>query len=109
MADRSSVSPQQTNPFTAILRMTWLMIGPVAAGISIFFLAVEATGPSWIDAAVALSLLGTLVARYVDIVFFRGETADGRVATTTDFWRYAAMLTAAVGAAWAIAHGSRLI
>jgi hypothetical protein len=45
-----------------------------------------------------------LALRYLDIRYFNGRTASGKVATMVHWRRYAVILTGVAAALWALAH-----
>ena len=111
MANRrgdTSASPQQTNPFTVLLRIAWMVGGPAVAGLLILIMVANEEASVWRDVAIGIAVSIAVAARYLDIAFFRGETADGEPATMQHFWRYAVKLLVAVGVAWALVRGWRM-
>jgi len=107
MVDRSqtSSSPQLTNPFAPLLRIYWLLAGHFIAGIFVFMIGAQSAGHlSWRDAAVGGAVVTVLIARYVDIAYLKGDTADGQPATMQHFWRHALKIVVGALAGWAMAH-----
>lgn len=108
MADRlqsPSSSPQVSNPLAGLLRITWMLGGHFAAGMSVFMIAAQSSGHlSWRDVVLAVSVVMVLIARYLDIAHFKGDTADGQPATMRHFRSHALKLIIGASAGWAIAH-----
>lgn len=98
-------SDYQRPVFAELCRMTWLAFGPlgvVFSGVSIWSL------PPWTYSRLDWIFWGiaTLVvlARFVEIRFFRGTTTENKPATMSDWWRYTAKFTLFAVALWVLAQ-----
>jgi len=88
-----------------LIRFAWMAV----ANMAIFFAAMNvmqapAMSVSWGDWAIIAAVLLSVVARYLDIRFFAGETADGDPATMTDWRRHIVLIVVVGAAALAVAH-----
>ena len=101
-------TPERHDPVGGcLLRVFWLMLGNVALLTSAYGIVEDSAailGPAdllyW---SVAALLLG---ARYADIRYFQGRTADGRPASMAHWRRYAAVLAVVSTAIWLAAHAA---
>ena len=59
---------------------------------------------SALDAVYWLLVALVLAARYADIRYFKGTTAEGKPSTLEDWRRYAFILVLVAGVAWLIVH-----
>lgn len=96
---------QNTSLFGAALRLTWMILGYAAMGILAMIIAVDSQGTfTWRDIAIACVAILIIVARYVDITRYHGQTAEGAPATMDNFKRYAVKVALGTPAAWGAAH-----
>jgi hypothetical protein len=90
--------------------MTWMAVGPVSAIALLFLIGTGSRAElSSYDLALALAVMVAVIARWVDIAHFRGDTAEGQPATMRHFGSYSLRLVVGVGAIWALVHGSALL
>jgi hypothetical protein len=101
--ERISPQPEYQNPAGCLTRIFWMMIGNCAlllAAVSVQ----RSAGWSIADAALWL-IVGLLIgARYLDIVRFKGTTADGAPATMAHLKRYVLLVLVAGAALWGAAR-----
>jgi len=109
------LSPQSGSPQQhlsgCLTRVCWMVFGNGALLITALLIAKNhETSFSPADIAFWLIVGVTLVARYADIKWLAGQTADGRRAATMRHWRrYAILLIAVSLGLWLLAHlGARL-
>ena len=95
-----------TTPLTAVLgRLFWMMIGPMALLLTIYFIVTSGTG--WTTTADLLhfvTLGGMILGKWME---FRGgspETSTGEHATVADLRRYILMVVTAGPVVWVIAN-----
>jgi hypothetical protein len=97
-------APVRNSSLVALfLRVVWMVLGPA----TLFVLAgliTQRTGYSSMDVVFAAAVALVILARYLDIAAFEGETADGQPATMARFRGYSAKLLMAAAGAWLIAH-----
>jgi hypothetical protein len=75
---------------TLFVRLYWMLLGNMAVAISAAAVASAPAALSAADAVLGVSLLSLIAARYADIAYLDGATAEGEPATLSDFRRYAA-------------------
>ncbi len=101
--EQTSPQPEYQSPAGCLPRLFWMVVGNIAlvmAALSIY----KSAGWSIADLAFWL-VIGTLIgARYIDIVRYKGTTAQGEPATMTHFRRYVLLLLAAGAIMWAVAR-----
>lgn len=101
-----AVSVAAANKSTGcLMRLMWMGAGNLAIAlclIAIFRERVWRIGG--IDLLYALAVLGTIAARYIDIVRFGGTASDGAPATLADWRRHAVSLGGAAALAWLVAR-----
>ncbi len=98
-----SAPPRSAQGF--LLRIYWMIAGPVLLFFCIVFLVEKRPPmPSPLDLIFALAAAGLVLARYADIRWCDGTSADGQPASPTDFRRYARWVAAGAIAAWALAR-----
>jgi len=108
---RTSQAPEQeAHPFQALLiRLFWLALGNALLLIFAAFIAkLEPWTLTLVDAGYWGIVAMLLLARFVDIKRFHGETSNGQPATMGHLRRYAAMLVASAAAIWAISQSVTL-
>lgn len=103
-APESATSPSHSAT-GLILRLWWMMLGN---GALAFVLVEMASGrmalPSLLDAAFAALVASLAFARFADVRWFAGRTADGARATSQHFKRYALRLLGTSAAGWGAAN-----
>lgn len=89
-----------------ILRFFWMLAGNFALLLTCLYILNEgAPFLSWLDAFYGATLVLVLAARYAEVKFYEGRTADGEPATLAHWTRYALILTAVAAAGWLSVHG----
>ncbi len=100
-------TPEYDSSFGCFLRVYSLMIGHVIllfCGLAIFHNPSRFLGA---PDAYFWATVGTLLgARYVDIRYFKGTTAEGKPASTSDWRRYAVFLLVVSIALWLFVNGA---
>jgi hypothetical protein len=88
-----------------MVRLSWVFAGPVVlVGYLAWLLRsdVAATAPASLLFWAVVGLL--VLARFVDVTHFRGETSTGTKATLADAKRFAATVVGLSAAAWVGVH-----
>lgn len=98
-------APEKTNtPFAGCFcRLIWMLVGIVI----LLFLGIEIVrrpGFSGVDAAAGAVVAGMILARFVDVRYLNGQTADGKPATMADWRRYSVRLAALALVLWGLLH-----
>jgi hypothetical protein len=97
--------PEYDHPAGCFLRLFWMMIGNMILLLSVVGISRHPTGGLGLaDASYWGIVACLLLARYIDIRYFRGLTADGDPATMADWRRYASVLGAVSTGLWLGAH-----
>jgi len=84
-----------------IFRLTWIFGASLLAFGAIFI--IQGNAPGLADIIFWLIALGLILARYVDIRYLKGETADNKPATLKHWRRYSVILLAAAGLLYLLA------
>lgn len=109
MTDRSDVS-SPTPVFGLLMRIWWMFLGLGALLVVLVVMAFERGDlPSLIDAVFAALVVSLVAARFTDVRFFEGTTAEGAPATMGDFRRYALRLAAGSATGWGVANAVALL
>jgi len=88
-----------------LLRLYWIGFGNIVLlFLLIFALEREPAFPSLMDLVYFLVLVSVIGVRYVDIRFYNGTTAEGRLATPGHWRRYALWMSGAGLCAWGLAR-----
>jgi hypothetical protein len=88
-----------------LLRLFWLLLGNAMLVIVAIQIPARAGGSfTGLDALYWLFVLMILAARYADIRYYKGTTAEGKPSTLEDWRRHAFVLVLVAGAAWLAAH-----
>jgi hypothetical protein len=99
----TSAQPEYQNPAGCLTRIFWMMMGPCAlllAAVSVQ----RSAGWSIADAALWLIVGLLIIARYVDMVRYKGTTTDGEPTTMAHFKKYVLLVLLAGTATWAVAR-----
>lgn len=93
-------------PAGCLLRLSWMLLGNFVLAIILIAIAQDLGEGwfSWLDVVFWLIVAGAIAARFADIRFFQGRTADNQPADMGHFRRYALSLLAIAAAAWVGAH-----
>jgi hypothetical protein len=84
-----------------------MFFGNAALAFVVVWIALESRGSLSVrDITFAAVLAALVLARYVDIVKYRGATAEGAPATMEHFRRYAVRVIAVSLATWGVLHAS---
>ncbi len=101
---------QQTTNYGCLLRLFWMMVGNIAlflCGIAIYQ---NPTGYLSIADALYWALAGCLVAaRFADVQYYEGTTAEGNPATLADWRRYALLVVIVAVIGWLVIHAARYL
>lgn len=105
MDDRTNPS-QPVSTFTGLfLRTWWMLFGNAALAVVLALMALEHDElPSLLDGLFLVLVASLVVARFADIRYFEGATAEGTRATLAHFRRYALRLVAGSAAGWGVAN-----
>jgi len=88
------------------LRLFWMVLGNMVLGVSALLIAQGGASFSLIDLVYWLTIPLLVAARYVDISWFKGNTAYGEPASMAHWRRYTVgLLLSAIGA-WLAVHGA---
>ena len=88
-----------------LLRLFWLLLGnALLVIVALQILVREWGGFSGLDVAYWSVVLLLLAARYADVRYFKGTTAEGKPSTLGDWRRYAFILVLSAGAVWLAVH-----
>ncbi len=93
-------------PAGCLLRLVWMLLGNFVLAIVLIAIAQD-LGDGWfssLDVLFWLVVAATIAARYADIAFFQGRTADNQPANLGHWRRYTVTLLAIAAAAWVGAH-----
>jgi hypothetical protein len=102
-------SPQRGAGLGAFVRLGWMIGGTLTMLVSVMSIAAQPVWTfGWRDVVFWSAAFASIFLRYLDVVRFAGETADGRPATRVDFARYAGGLYLAASVAWFLAHSLHL-
>jgi hypothetical protein len=97
------INPTETTPAAGcFLRLVWLAFGNMALLLLAFHIATGPAEMSVRDLGFALAALAVVAARYLDVRYFAGATADGRPVTEPHLRRYILIFLAASGALWGL-------
>lgn len=106
--DQSTQVPNTAGQ-SALMRLGWMMAGPLMVLIATFSILSK---PSWTfgghDGLLLLGVSLATVCRYLDIKRYNGQTANGETATMTNFTRYAISLSVIAAALWAAAQSTHV-
>jgi len=84
-----------------IVRLTWIFGASLLVFGAIFI--IQGNNPGLADAIFWLITLGLILARYIDIRYLKGETADNKPATLKHWRRYSVILLIAAGLLYLLA------
>jgi hypothetical protein len=100
------MSSPATTPLSVVFgRLFWMMVGPLALVLTIYFIVTSGTG--WTTTADLLFFIilgGMILGKWLE---FRGgspETSTGERATAADLRRYILMVVTAGPAVWVVAN-----
>ena len=87
-----------------LLRVYWMLLGNALVFLCAY-LIVQAEGAlTLVDAVYWLGVAGLLAARYADVRYMQGRTADGQPATMRDWRRYRLGVLGTSAVLWGAAH-----
>ncbi len=106
MSDQSSTPTNESTPgIGALLRLYWFFIAHSAAAILVLKMIMLHKQQSLIFNGVLFSIFITaILARFIDIRYCRGETADCKKATMKDFRTWSLLAIIGYGCLFAIIH-----
>ena len=98
-------STQHDHLTGCLLRLFWMILGhALLAFCTISILRGGSRLPSLEDAVYWAVVACLLAARFVDIQYFQGRTADGDAASMADWRSYALRVSIAYAGLWLVAH-----
>jgi hypothetical protein len=110
MTERPDTSPPSSTLSGLLLRTWWMLLGNGALLLVLALMAFERSAlPSLLDVAFVALLASLVIARFVDIRYFGGCTAEGARATMTHFRRYVLHLLAGSAAGFGLANAPALL
>jgi hypothetical protein len=97
--------PPYTSTLSGLVRLSWVLFLPVAILGHLGWLLANDVGATDLPSLTFwLAVLFLVVARFVDVAYFRGETSEGGRATMGDVRRFALTAVGLCGAAWMAIH-----
>ena len=88
-----------------LLRLFWMIVGNVLLALCAVSVVKGGYSLLGLDDAFYWAVVGCLLAaRYVDIQYFQGKTADGDTASMADWRRYAVRIGVLSVGLWVVAH-----
>lgn len=101
----SDPSEQSTTSAGCLLRMYWLAVGYViAAFLTILIIEQEGDFYTVKDILYWLAVASIILARYADVQFMNGQTAEGAPATIKNWERHSAILGSVAVFVWLACH-----
>ena len=88
-----------------LLRMYWMLLGNALVALFAYAIAGKGGLITAMDIFYWLGAASLSIARYVDIRFLGGKTAEGEPATMKHWQRYSSRLLAAALIVWLVIHG----
>lgn len=108
MSEPGLHAPNPAQPVAAggcLLRIVWTLVGNATIFLALAAIALTRPPlPSSLDYVVAVTVVVTLAARWLDITHCEGRTLGDERATPRDWRRYVVVFVSAILAAWALAH-----
>ena len=97
--------PGRSRPSGCLLRVYWMLLGNALVGLLAYVIAGGdgTLGPA--DLLYWLGVAGLVAARYVDIAYLAGETAEGEPATMKHWQRYSLGVLGVAVTLWLAVHG----
>jgi len=97
---------QQYDPLSGcLLRLFWMLLGNVILLLCVYRISQSRNGFLGLpDLLFWATVTGLLAARYVDIVYFQGQTSQGTPASMSHWRRYATILLGISAGLWIAAH-----
>jgi hypothetical protein len=89
-----------------LFRVYWMLAGNLLIALFAFTITQRGGALSAVDVVYWLGGASVIAARYVDIRFLAGATADNQPATLRHWQRHAVAVLGAAGGLWLIAHGA---
>jgi hypothetical protein len=102
-----SPKPPEAEPagcLSIIARLIWVAGGNFALLILLAFIVQQKTPFSSLDVIFWAVVAALLFIRFADVKWLHGTGSESEPATMKDWWRYARLLIAIAGGAWAAAH-----
>lgn len=108
MADASHPNQREKNGgvVALFLRLFWMFLGNTVLGVSALMIVQAGASFSLIDILYWLTIPLLVAARYVDISWFKGDTAYGEPASMSHWRRYTVVLLLIAVGAWLAVHGA---
>lgn len=93
------------SPAGCLLRLFWLLLGNAALVLVVLQLLLHPGGWfSGLDAVYWSVVVLIVAARYADICYYKGTTAEGKPSTLEDWRRYTFIIVLSASAAWLTVH-----
>ncbi|GEM_PF-347988 len=100
-----NVPSQETGCLSVLIRIFWMMIGPMALGLCAVFIAINSIPYFSIhDFTYWMIVVMLITARYIDVKKLNGLTADGDPATPAHWRRHTFLLIVVSLPLWIISH-----
>jgi hypothetical protein len=104
----SQPEPQEGQPpegaSGCLLRVYWMLLGNALVFLCAYLIVQAGGALTLVDAVYWLAVAGLLGARYVDVRYMEGRTAEGQPATMRDWQRYRLGVLGASVVLFAAAH-----
>ena len=102
--ERIENGASNTSVLGCLIPTFWMLVGNGILALCAVAIAARSASFSAADLFYWLTVGGLLAARYVDIRYLNGRTAEGKPATPAHWRRYAVILIAVSAVAWIVAH-----
>jgi len=111
MSDQHYTTPStSTSAMGLLMRTWWIFLGNGALVLVLALMAFERDAlPSHLDLVFVALVVSLFAARFADIRYFEGETAEGVRATMAHFRSYAVRLMAGSATGWGAANALTLL
>jgi hypothetical protein len=100
-----SVDPEPAGLAGCLLRSCWSLGG--FSAVALVWIAIV-RGPAWTvtwkDGLFWMGVLSMILARFIDVMRFRGRTMDGQPVTRAHLARYVCLTVVVSGSAWSFAQ-----
>lgn len=104
VTDRRVEVTDNTSLLGCLIPTFWMLVGNGILALCAVSIAAGSALFSAADLLYWLTVGSLLAARYVDIRYFNGRTAEGKPATPAHWRRYAVVLVAVAAVVWIVAH-----
>ena len=87
-----------------LLRVYWMFLGHLLVAAIAYQIVQGGVSLTWADLAYWLGVMSVTAARYVDVHYLKGRTAEGQPATTRDWQRFSISTLVVAVVVWVAAH-----